>query len=163
MKLTLLLLLAAVLPKAKVPFVVADGNGGFYVSHVGANGAFQVAQIRDGKWSPARTISGDANLLVNSADYPSIALVENGKGKRLLASWSTRNGHGTVIHLAESRDGGATWSKATTPHPRDGTMGAPMRVAAAGGFPRMAVSKENVGVVWAADDGVHFQLLEGVK
>jgi hypothetical protein len=331
------------LPKAKVPFVVADGSGGFYVSHVGANGAFQVARIRDGKWSPARTIASDANLLVNGADYPSIAL----DGKRLLASWSTRNGHGTVIHLAESRDGGATWSKATTPHPtvvsafgfvsllpkgavfldgrglpggmegagdmqlrtpdalldprvcdccqtaaamtsagavvayrdrsdkeirdisivrqtakgwtepktlhadgwqiqgcpvngpqldargkrvvaawftaaqneprvqvafsedagatfsaplrvtpagtagrvdvawlddrravvtylvegalyarrvsRDGTMGVPVRIAAAGGFPRLAVSNENVGVAWTAEDGVHFQLLEGVK
>ena len=65
MKLTLLLLLAALLPKAKVPFVVADGNGGFYVSHVAANGALQVARIRDGKWSPAHTIAstipGDAS------------------------------------------------------------------------------------------------------
>ena len=330
--------LHSVLPKAKVPFVAADGNGGFYVSHV-AGGAFKVAHVRDGKWSPARTIAGDANLLVNSADYPSIAV----DGKRLLASWSTRNGQGAVIHLAESKDGGATWSKATTPHPqmvsqfgfvsllpkgavfldgrglpggvegagdmqlrtpdalldarvcdccqtaaamtsagavvayrdrsaneirdisvvrrtakgwtqpktlhadgwqiqgcpvngpqldargkrvvaawftaarneprvqvafsedagatfsaplrvtpgptagrvdvawiddrnavvtyladgalharrvsRDGTMGAPVRVAAAGGFPRLAVSKENVGVVWSADDGVHFQVL----
>jgi hypothetical protein len=342
MKTALLLLVAAVLPKAKVPFLAGDGNGGFYVSHV-AEGRFQVAQIRGGKWSPVRVISGEANLLVNSADFPSIAV----DGKRLLASWSTRNAHGSVIHLAESKDGGATWSKATTPHPavvsqfgfvsllpkgavfldgrglpggmegagdmqlrtpdalldarvcdccqtaaamtsagpvvayrdrsekeirdisvvrrtakgwtqprtlhadgwqiqgcpvngpqldargkrvvaawftaaqnaprvqvafsddagatfakpvratsgptmgrvdvawidndravvtyvaegalharrvsRDGTMGAPVRVAAAGGFPRVAVSKENVGVVWTADDGVHFQLLEGVK
>lgn len=341
MKLTLLLLLAAVLPKAKVPFVAADGYGGFYVSHV-ADGAFKVAHVRDGKWSPARVITNDASLLVNSADYPSVAV----DGKRLLASWSTRNGHGTVIHLAESKDGGATWSQATTPHPRmvsvfgfvsllpkgavfldgrvlpggmegagdmqlrandalldarvcdccqtaavmtsagavvayrdrseneirdisvvrqtakgwtapktlhadgwqiqgcpvngpqldargkrvvaawftaarneprvqvafsedagatfsapvrvtdkttgrvdvawlddrsavvtyvvdgalharrvsrNGTMGAPVRVAIAGGFPRLAVSKENVGVVWSAEDGVHFQLLEGVK
>lgn len=353
MKTTLLLVLLAavsggqtVLPKAKVPFVAGDGDGGFYVSHV-ADGAFKVARVQNGRWSEAKTIAGGANLLVNSADFPSIAV----DGKRLLASWSTRNGHGSVIHLAQSTDGGATWSKATTPHPqmvsqfgfvsllpkgavfldgrvlpggmegagdmqlrtadalldprvcdccqtaatmtsagavvayrdrsekevrdisivrqtakggkkgwtapttlhadgwqiqgcpvngpqldargkrvvaawftaaqheprvqvafsddagatfsaplrvtpdntmgrvdvawiddrnvvvtylsggalharrvsRNGTMGVPVRVAAAGGFPRVAVSKENVGVVWTADDGVHFEVLEGVK
>jgi hypothetical protein len=101
------------LPKARVPFVAGDGQGGFYVSHV-AGGAFKVARVRDGKWSPARTIAGGADLLVNSADFPSIAV----DGKRLLASWSTRNGHGSVIHLAQSTDGGATWSEAKVPHPR---------------------------------------------
>ena len=123
MKIALLLILAAVgggqailpvphLPKAKVPFIAGDGKGGFYVSHV-VDGTFKVAHVRGGKWSPARTIAG-GNLLVNSADFPSVAV----DGKRLLASWSTRNGHGSVVHLAESKDGGATWSKATTPHPR---------------------------------------------
>jgi len=112
MKIALVLMMAAVvLPKAKVPFIAGDGNGGFYVSHV-VGGTFKVAHVRAGKWSPARTIAG-GNLLVNSADYPSIAV----DGKRLLASWSTRNAHGSVIHLAESRDGGTTWSKAVTPHP----------------------------------------------
>ena len=112
MKIALLLLLATVLPKAKVPFIAGDGSGGFYVSHV-VDGTFQVARIRRDQWSPARKVAG-GNLLVNSADFPSIAV----DGKRLLASWSTRNGPGAMIHLAESKDGGATWTEAKTPHPQ---------------------------------------------
>jgi hypothetical protein len=112
MKIALLLLVAAVLPKAKVPYVVGDGAGGFYVSHI-AGETFQGARIQGNRWSPAKKIAG-GNLLVNSADFPSIAV----DGKRLLATWSTRNGPGAVIHLAESNDGGATWSPAKTPHPK---------------------------------------------
>jgi hypothetical protein len=112
MKIALLLLVATVLPKAKVPFIAGDGAGGFYVSHV-VDSTFQFSHIRGNQWSPAKKIaSGD--LLVNSADFPSIAT----DGKRMLASWSTRNGQGAMIHLAESRDGGATWSAAKTPHPK---------------------------------------------
>lgn len=101
-----------VLPKARVPFIAGDGQGGFFVSYM-QDGTFKVA--RDGKWSEARTIAGGgaAKLLVNSADFPSIAV----DGDTLRASWSTRNAHGSRIHLAESRDGGATWSAPRTPHP----------------------------------------------
>jgi hypothetical protein len=115
MKILLLLAITSVLPQAKVPYVAADGSGGFYVSHF-ANGEFRVAQIRGDQWSPARKIAGGADLLVSNADFPSIAV----DGKRMLASWSTKNGehHGGTIHLAESKDGGKTWSEAPTPHPK---------------------------------------------
>ena len=115
MKIALLLLISAVLPKAKVPFIAADGNGGFYVSHV-VGGDFKVAHIRGGKWSPAKTVASHpgGNLLVNSADFPTIAV----HGKRLLASWSTTKAHGSTIHLSESKDGGTNWSKPVTPHPQ---------------------------------------------
>ena len=108
----LLLAVLLVLPNAKVPFVAADGSGGFYVSHV-ADGAFKVARVQNGNVGPAQTIA-TGNLLVNSADFPSIAV----DGKRLLASWSTKNGHGSVVHLAQSTDGGRTWKEAKTPHPQ---------------------------------------------
>ena len=100
-----------VLAKAKVPFIAGDGEGGFYVSHVTGD-TFRVVRLRDGKWSAAQDIAS-GNLLVNSADFPSIAF----DGKSLRASWSTRNEHGSVIHLAQSTDDGATWSGAVTPHP----------------------------------------------
>lgn len=99
------------LEKAKVPFIAGDGEGGFYVSHV-AGDSFRVARVRGGRWSEAREIAS-GNLLVNSADFPSIAF----DGKTLRASWSTRNAHGSAIHLARSTDGGATWSAPVTPHP----------------------------------------------
>jgi hypothetical protein len=102
---------AAVLEGAKVPFVAADPAGGFLVSYV-SEGSFRVAGVRGGHWSEAKTVAG-GNLLVNSADFPSIAV----DGTTLRASWSTRNEHGAVIHLAQSTDGGATWSAPVTPHP----------------------------------------------
>ena len=41
-----------------------------------------------------------------------------------------------------------------------GTLGAPVDIGEARGFPRLAVSGENVAVVWAtADDRVHFKTL----
>jgi hypothetical protein len=100
---------ASVLENAKVPFIVGDGEGGFYVSHV-VGDTLQVARLRDGQWLAPRTIAS-GNLLVNSADFPSIAF----DGKTLRASWSTKNQHGSVIHLALYD--GMSWSKPVTPHP----------------------------------------------
>ena len=37
---------------------------------------------------------------------------------------------------------------------------APVEIGEARGFPRIAVSKENVGVVWAADERVHFKTIK---
>ena len=60
-------------------------------------------------------VAGGDDLLVSSADFASVAV----DGKRLLATWSTKNGHhGATVHLAESKDGGATWTEAPTPHPK---------------------------------------------
>ncbi|HVG23934.1 MAG TPA: exo-alpha-sialidase [Thermoanaerobaculia bacterium] len=111
MKLTLLLLLAAVLPKAKVPFIAADGQGGFYVSHV-TDGTFQLTRFVDGKGSPPLPIAS-GNLVVNGADFPSIAV----DGEIVRASWSIRNGHGSMILFAQSNDRGKSWSKPVVPHP----------------------------------------------
>ncbi|HVE71335.1 MAG TPA: sialidase family protein [Thermoanaerobaculia bacterium] len=112
MKIALLLLLAAVLPKAKAPYVIGDGTGGFYVSHV-VDGTFKVARIRGDQWTATKTIATNASA--NAANFPSILM----DGKRLLATWSTKHGsHGSLIHLAESSDGGATWKEAKTPHPK---------------------------------------------
>jgi hypothetical protein len=104
---------APLLAKAIAPSVAADGTGGFVVSFVDAQKHdFRFATYRDGKWSAPHTIaSGD--LSANRADFPSLAV----DGKNLAAQWSTRHGHGSAIHLARSTDGGATWSKASTPHP----------------------------------------------
>ena len=132
MKIALLLLLAAVsggqsilpvqaapsrqaalpvLHKARAPYVIGDGAGGFYVSHV-VDGAFKVARIRGDRWTGTNTIAPNASS--NAANFPSIML----DGQRLRATWSTKNGsHGSLIHLADSVDGGATWKEAKTPHP----------------------------------------------
>lgn len=94
-----------------VPYVVADGSGGFVVSYIEGD-SFRFVTVRDGKASAPREIA-KGNLLVNRADFPAIAV----SGKTMVAQWSTRNGHGAMVHIARSADGGATWTSARTPHP----------------------------------------------
>ena len=106
------LIAAAVITIAgAVPSITGDGNGGFVVSYIDGD-SFRFVTIRGDKMSAPREIA-KGNLLVNRADFPSIAM----RGKTMFAQWSTRNGHGAMVHLARSDDGGVTWSRARTPHP----------------------------------------------
>ena len=96
--------------KGAVPFVAAGGA----ISYIDEEAkAFRLITYRDGKWSAPRTIASDAEMLINRADFPSISV----SGNDVSAAWSTRREHGSVVHVARSRDGGATWSTPMTPHP----------------------------------------------
>lgn len=97
--------------RGTAPNIAADGRGGFVVSYLDGD-AFWLVTIAEGKVSPPRQIA-KGNLLVNRADFPAIAV----NGRTMSASWSTRNAQGSIVHIARSNDGGATWSKARTPHP----------------------------------------------
>ncbi len=71
-----------------------------------------------GAWSAAGDIVRAKDLFVNWADFPSVVPLASGK---LLAHWLQRNGTGRYsydVRLAESGDGGRTWSPApaATPH-----------------------------------------------
>lgn len=95
---------------AAVPFVTTGG----LVSYVDQNAkAFRLVSYRDGRWSEPQTIASDGSMLINRADFPSVAL----DGDQIVASWSTRREHGTIVHIARSNDGGKSWSRAVTPHP----------------------------------------------
>lgn len=95
---------------AIVPYVSRDG----VVSYIDEQAkAFRVIAYRDGKWSEPRTIATEESMLINRADFPSV----EANGDDLVATWSTRKGHGSIVHVAQSKDGGATWSAPKTPHP----------------------------------------------
>ncbi|MEA2166302.1 MAG: hypothetical protein QOK37_4429 [Thermoanaerobaculia bacterium] len=100
--------------KTSVPYVVADGSGGFAVSWFDRDAkALTFAHYDGAKWSKANVIAR-GSLLDNRADYPSIALA----GRTLFAQWRESFGaDGTKIRLARSSDGGVTWSKPVAPHP----------------------------------------------
>ncbi len=98
--------------RGAVPSLAGDGTGGFVVSSVDGD-LLHFARVKDGTWSEPRTIAKDAALFVNRADTPALAV----SGRRMVASWATKNQHGTVLHIAESKDGGATWANPRTPHP----------------------------------------------
>ena len=68
------------------------------------------------------------------------------------------------VALLPNGDAVATWLQDGMLYARrisaKGTLGVPLPVARADGFARIAVSKENVAVVWTAPDGAHFAMLE---
>jgi hypothetical protein len=83
--------------------------------------ALRFATMRGSEWSAPRTIATGENFFVNWADFPSVVALPDG---RLAAHWLVRSGPGTYaydVHIAQSSDGGETWSPSVLPH-RDGTQ-----------------------------------------
>ena len=79
--------------------------------------AMRVAvRATDGKWSAPHEVVKRSDLFVNWADFPSVVTLGP---DRLLAHWLQKNGDSPYaydVRLAESRDGGASWSESTTAH-----------------------------------------------
>ena len=104
--------------------------------------------VYDGSaWAPARTIVARRDFFVNWADFPSLEVLDRG---RLAAHWLQRNGRGTYaygVRIAQSADGGKTWSAPVTPH-RDSSQ-------TEHGFVAMWREAGNLGAVWL--DGRNFK------
>ena len=84
--------------------------------------ALRVASLGDGDtaWSEPTTITSGRDFFVNWADFPSAIALPDG---RLAAHWLERSASGTYeydVRIAQSSDGGGTWSEGVIPH-RDGT------------------------------------------
>lgn len=82
--------------------------------------ALRFSVLQQGGWTAPRTIAEGRDWFVNWADFPSLVALEDGS---LAAHWLERSGPGTYaydVRIAQSGDGGRTWSKPVTPH-RDGT------------------------------------------
>lgn len=104
--------------------------------------ALHVATLsRSGERGPIRHVSHGCDWFVNWADFPSVAIAENGDW---LTFWLQKSGEGTYaydIRLVRSRDEGRTWSAPITPH-RD-------RTETEHGFVSMLpVGGDRVLVVW---------------
>jgi hypothetical protein len=103
--------------------------------------ALRFASYSEAGWSPPRLIAEGGNWFVNWADFPSIASLPDGT---LFAHWLAKSGKGRFaydVHVATSRDSGATWSGSVVPH-RDGTE-------SEHGFVSMERwSPEAMGIVW---------------
>lgn len=78
--------------------------------------AVRFAVRKDGRWSESRTIVEGEDLLVNSADFPSLIALPGGA---LVAHWPVKGAPGThasSVRMARSTDEGKTWSKPVIPH-----------------------------------------------
>src|SRR5688572_15281077 len=91
-------------------------------------------------WSEVRTAASGADLMVNSADVPSVRALPGGA---LVAAWPQKGSdpEGYSLRLAWSADGGRTWSPAVSPHRDD--------PKAQHGFVSLfAMPAGGVGLVW---------------
>lgn len=93
------------------PFLAATRDGVLlsWLEPLGAHrSAFRFARYRAGKWEAPRTITQGDDLVVNAADFPSIAEDSNGV---LFAHWLQKHGaESSDVRMALSRDGGASWN-----------------------------------------------------
>jgi hypothetical protein len=129
------------------PSLAATRDGRVYLSWIEPAGegrhALRLAVRRPGgSWSAPRTVAEGEGFVVNWADFPGVAALEDGA---LFAYWRVRHSHGGRyaydVRLAVSKDGGASWSAPIVPH-RDGT-------ASEHGFVSLAASgSDRMTAVW---------------
>ena len=108
--------------------------------------ALRFATFDGDQWSTPRTIAQGANFFVNWADFPSIVA---GPENRLAAHWLERSDtarYAYGVRVAQSFDGGATWSSPITPH-RDGSP-------TEHGFVSLFAVRDSLGAIWL--DGRNF-------
>lgn len=73
----------------------------------------RMSRLSGGRWNAASTIAEGAEIVVNSADVPSVA---QGDGGAMVAHWAEASGAGTHIMLARSSDRGVTWQRVGPAH-----------------------------------------------
>lgn len=136
---------STIFSQASTPNLAVAPGGAVYLTFTeqvdSTNHALRFATLDNGNWSEARDIVRGHPLFVNWADFPSLAVLENGD---LAAHWLEREGKDTYaygVRIARSTDLGATWETERTPH-TDGLL-------AEHGFVSMwAAGGDGVGAVW---------------
>ncbi len=130
---------------AGTPNLVVAGDGVVHLSWTervdSTSHALRFATLKNSSWSPPRDIARGKPLFVNWADFSSMTVLDNGD---LAAHWLEREGAGTYaygVRIARSRDNGASWEPARTPH-NDGLQ-------AEHGFVSLwAAGGDAIGAVW---------------
>ena len=106
-------------PGSAEPNLAVGPDGTVYLSWLepqDSGYALKFSSFDGSSWAAPRTIRSGRDFFVNWADFPSIAVVGP---KHLAAHWLQRTGKSTYaygVRIAQSRDGGATWSSAVRPH-----------------------------------------------
>jgi hypothetical protein len=132
-------------PGSAEPDLTTGPDGRVYLSWVepGADSthALRFTVLERGAWSQPRTVASGRGWFVNWADFPSLRVMEGG---RMAAHWLQKSGAGKYaydVRIAQSADGGATWTEGVVPH-RDGTQ-------AEHGFASLwAAAGDSLGAVW---------------
>ncbi len=119
-----------------------------WIEGTGGTTALKFVERTASGWSPVRVVASGDQLMVNSADVPSVMALGP---TSLVAAWLEKNGSDLEaydIRLSWSADDGRTWSKAVSPH-ND-------RTQTQHGFVSMfRDARSGVGLVWL--DGRAFE------
>ncbi|MGK0204703.1 MAG: hypothetical protein ACI9S9_003788 [Planctomycetota bacterium] len=105
--------------KSSLPNLAVTSDGRAMLSWVEPAGKGHSLRFatRDKKgWSKPKEIARGDRWFVNWADFPSVAALPGG---RMAAHWMVKSAEGTYdydVHIAQSSDGGDTWSKSLVPH-----------------------------------------------
>ena len=107
------------------PNLFVSETGEIYLSWVEyANDSTDVlmfSTLKNKQWTTPKTIASGHNWFVNWADFPSLVAYKDG-GQSLAAHWLQTSDEGTFdydVRIAQSMDGGDTWSSSFVPH-KDG-------------------------------------------
>ena len=106
-------------PGSAEPNLAVGGDGRVYMTWLepaDSGYALRLASLSGNSWSTPTTIRAGRDFFVNWADFPSIEVLDR---NRLAVHWLQRTGRGTYaygVRVAQSTDGGKTWSKPVTPH-----------------------------------------------
>ena len=132
------------------PNLSAGPDGRVYLSWIepaaDSSHALRFATFDGDRWAAPRTIAQRNDLFVNWADFPSVVPLG---GQAVAAHWLQRSGtakYAYDVRIAQSADGGDTWSTPVVPH-RDGTQ-------TEHGFVSLFAFGDSLGVVWL--DGRNF-------
>jgi hypothetical protein len=124
---------------------LAVGPDGIYLSWLERRGgdrhALRFARWDGAEWSEPGQVMERAGLFVNWADFPSMAVLDDGT---LAAHWLEKSGPSPYeydVRMALSHDGGASWSDDVVPHYRSGVL-------AEHGFVSLFPADGGIGVVW---------------
>lgn len=108
------------LPGGALPSLTLNQSGNPLISWVDreqdGTAVLKFAEWQGDRWSPPREIVRGKTWFVNWADYPTMAVLEDGT---LAVHWLDKISSDTYaygIKIALSRDGGATWSDPLVPH-----------------------------------------------
>lgn len=123
------------------PNLFVAENGAVYLSWVeylnDTTDALVFSKLENEKWSAPKTSATGSDWFVNWADFPSLVAYED-DGITLAAHWLQKRAEGAYdydVHIAQSMDGGDTWSSSFIPH-RDS-------IAAEHGFVSMIPTSDN--------------------
>ena len=107
-------------PGSAEPFLAAAPDGRVYMTWLepstDSGSALRFAVLSGASWSTPRTIRSGRDFFVNWADFPSIDVLD---ARHLAVHWLQRTGRTSYaygVRIAQSSDGGATWSSPITPH-----------------------------------------------
>ena len=112
----------AAAPDSAQPQLTALGDRALvsWIERSGKLATLKFAERTASGWSEPRKVASGEDWFVNSADVPSVVLLDDGT---LAAHWLQRRGlpmYAYDVRLSWSRDGGKTWTPSITPH-HDGT------------------------------------------